>query len=98
MTDLTVKMLGRPSKPKLKAKAAESWGVLLFSRDMVQKYSAKVGAESACLVEAANCLEAIIDNFRASGINMHPRRLQEIPNKTVRNGCARNGWLGCAGG
>eukprot|EP00969_Alexandrium_andersonii_P011270 489530-Alexandrium_andersonii.AAC.1 len=40
--DLTVKMLGSVTKQKIKAKAAESYGLLLFSVDMARSFQARL--------------------------------------------------------
>ena len=77
MTALTHKMLGTAAKPKLKAKAAESWGVMLFSRAMLEKYASRLGPQHARLAEAVGCIERVVSVMKAAGMNMTPAEIQE---------------------
>ena len=42
VNDLKVKMLGEPSKPVLKTKAAETYGLLLFCQYALDKYKVSI--------------------------------------------------------
>ena len=60
LADITVKMIGTAAEPKLKLKGAETWTVLLFLLDMLQKYAGQVGAQQGQLVDAGRCLERLV--------------------------------------
>ena len=42
LSNLSMKMLGTPSQPKLKTKGMETWGILLFCVAMLHKHSGKM--------------------------------------------------------
>ena len=48
----------RRGERKLKAKAMETWGLLLFFLDMVRKYAAQIGASAAVVWSAGNVWSA----------------------------------------
>ena len=56
ISDLTVKMVGNRAEPKLKTKAAETWGVALFLIDELRKYGARAGEDTVRLALAGECL------------------------------------------
>ena len=66
--EFTAKMLGTRSKPKLKTKVAESYGILLFLLDRLGRHSAKVGAtRAASYLEMGNILVGCLDT-----LHLHP--------------------------
>ena len=65
---ITSKMLGSMSAKELKTKGAESWGVLLFTLDMLATNEHRLGDASVQLVKAGRCLEELVTIWQASGI------------------------------
>ncbi len=77
MSNLTVKMLGSASAPKLKAKAMETHGLLLFSIDMLSKYGPGIGAECTKLIEPARLLARYCTVVRTGPPNLSNESLQD---------------------
>jgi hypothetical protein len=57
LEDLTVKMLGTRSKPKLKTKAAETKHLVPFCLDMLGTHMGKLGLKGQALLRAGQCLK-----------------------------------------
>jgi hypothetical protein len=60
LSDLTHKMLGSKDAPKLKAKAAECWGVALFLIDQLALHADRVGADGQRLLQAGRHLAHMV--------------------------------------
>ena len=73
-----MKMLGTPDDPKLKTKGAETWGLVLFLTDMLQKYSAGLGEDVALLIEAGRTLIDVMGTMHMAGNTMTTAEVQEI--------------------
>jgi len=76
VSDFTPKMIGTFNDPKMKTKAMETYGMLLFLVDMLAKYGGVVG-DAPKLMEAGQMLVRYIAIVRASPINMSAADLQE---------------------
>ena len=63
--DLTLKMVGPPSSAKMKLSGAETWGVVLFLIDALDKYAGYLGTTAGPLREAGLHLVHIIEVCRA---------------------------------
>ena len=70
LVDLTVKMLGTESKPKLKTKAAETWGLLLFCNFLLSRHGPAVGPDHQALLAAGEALENVIRILQRQGPRM----------------------------
>jgi hypothetical protein len=77
LTNLTANMLGEKGERKLKAKAMETWGLLLLFLDMVRKYAAQIGASAAVVLECVDCLERYARLCKREGVNVSVATQQE---------------------
>ena len=59
VSDLSAKMLGIGGKLRLKVKAAECWGVVLFLVDLYERFPSRRGQDGTCLMNAGRCLVRI---------------------------------------
>ena len=75
--DVTVKMVGKAHDRKLKVKAAEAWGVLLYVGHAMKKYHAHLGNDATALVEAADALIGMTRVMQRAGWNFTPRELAD---------------------
>ena len=75
--DLTTKMLGSFGDHKLKSKAMETWGVLLFLCDMLRQHRPLCGQRGAVFLEAGMLLQHYVDLIKAGGYNLEPAALQD---------------------
>jgi hypothetical protein len=76
VSDLTVKMLGSSSHQKLKTKGAETWGVVLFLVDMLERHAGMVGETGARYLQAGMALRRMVQCWRACG-NIVPEADQQ---------------------
>ena len=58
-------MLGTADDPKIKTKAAETWGVFLFLISELRIRQSMVGAEAERLIHAGDMLEKIVRTWKA---------------------------------
>lgn len=77
--DLTPKMVGSKRKPRFKAKAAETWGFLLFSQSLAQRFRDCLGETGPLWGEAAGCLIRYIEVCRKSPRVLPASALQDPP-------------------
>ena len=70
LRDRRVSMLGTEDNPRLKAKAAETWGILLLVEAMLQKHIANLGEDGPPLLEAAKCLDNLVKTMATNGVNL----------------------------
>ena len=77
VADLTPKMVGTAAEPKLKTKAMETFGLLLFLIDMLTQHAGVIGADAARFAEAGRMLVRYLEIVRSSPVNMHPAAIQE---------------------
>ena len=75
--DVAHKMLGEAGKQKLKTKAMETWGLLLFLCDMLLSYRLRLGPMGQRLREAGLLLQHYVELIKCSGYNMAPSTLQD---------------------
>ncbi len=79
ITDLTRKMTGTRADKKLKTKGAETWGIVLFLLDELEKFGARLGPEASRLHRAGQALVDMMVIWRTT--------IGEFPNTS---GCARS--------
>jgi hypothetical protein len=77
INNITYKMIGDQWNPRLKLKAMETYGFLVFLLAMVRKYTAQVGPTSAALLESGNCLVRYVQILKGAGANLTPREKQD---------------------
>eukprot|EP00969_Alexandrium_andersonii_P165985 7334493-Alexandrium_andersonii.AAC.1 len=71
-------MLGIPGEKKLlKTKGGETYGLLLFVADAYRKYSDRLGAKGARIVEAADMLCRFMSVCHEAGEVMQPMEIQD---------------------
>ena len=85
LADLTYKMVGTKSRPKLKTKAAETWGLLIFLTEMLTKYAADVGAQAHRLREAGSAAIRHLEVCIASPGVMPTHAVQELYDTMVKH-------------
>jgi len=76
LSDLVPKMLGTKADPQLKTKAAETFGILVFLDDNMDKFSDSLGADAPRYKEAAHLLLRYIRIVKSHGVNL-PRDIQQ---------------------
>ena len=69
-------MLGTKAHPKLRAKAAETFGLLLFVTDLLRDRAVEMGAEGALLLDAGECLCKIMEILQTSPVNISVRQVE----------------------
>ena len=74
--DITVKMIGSSGYRKLKFKAAETFGFMLFLLQTLRQHHGRIGY-GAALQEAGECLEKIVGILDRSPVNMGVGIVQE---------------------
>ena len=77
VTNFTKKMIGDHSDQKLKTKAAQTWGVLLFLVDRLQRHPEQLGESGRSLLKAGQCLVQIVGIWDVGGQNLTPRQMQQ---------------------
>ena len=82
LTDLTVKMLGSRNNPKLKVKAAESWGLLNFLVHMLVRHK-QLFLDGDYILESGVKLVRLLNIMKHGGMNLTPAELQDIPHLTL---------------
>ena len=78
LADLVPTMLGTSSNPKLKTKAAETWGLLLFTVDTLAKFAHRIGADAVVLNEAGGLLVHYMEVLRGQGNRLSESARQDI--------------------
>jgi hypothetical protein len=74
--NLTRKMLGDPGDRHLKTKAAETWGILLFVTDMLERHQGQLPADALRLRVAGMSLVQMVEVLSAHGVRMPPAAIQ----------------------
>jgi len=64
---VTAKMVGEPSNPKFKFKAAETWGLTLFLVDILGRYGDELGPDASRLLAAGQAVRDMCLVFDTSG-------------------------------
>ena len=77
VADLTPKMVGTAAEPKIKTKAMETFGMLLFLIDMLVKYAGTIGDDAGRFAEAGRMLVRYVEIVRGSPVNMSVSAIQE---------------------
>ena len=77
VADLVPSMLGSLSDPILKAKGAETYGLLLFAISALQRHAGKVGVQGATLVAAGKYLHRYVVVCRVAPVQPSPRQQQD---------------------
>ncbi len=67
LSDLTPAMLGKESKKKLLAEAAETWGLHLFAVEMLATHGQRLGSDAGVLFEGGQPLREITAVFKRYG-------------------------------
>lgn len=78
IADLTPKMFGTEAEPKLKTKAMETFGMMLFLIDMLVKYAATIGDDAGRFAEAGRMLERYVEIVKGSPVKMSVSAIQEL--------------------
>jgi len=73
---LTRKMLGDPGDRHLKTKGADTWGILLFVTDMLDKHQGRLPGDAHRLRVAGMSLTQMVELFGAHGVRMPPAAIQ----------------------
>ena len=66
--DLTIKMLGAMDNPRLKTKAMETYGILLFLVLVLPRYRLRVGPEYEKLLEAGQLVLRYVEILKSSPV------------------------------
>jgi hypothetical protein len=77
VSDLTVKMVGAKDDRKLKTKAMETYGLMFFLTDMLEKYKVQIGSKAAPMREAGQMLARYVEIVKEGDMNLTPSALQE---------------------
>jgi hypothetical protein len=77
VTDWIPSMVGKHGKPKLKTKAAETWSVLLFLVDELEKLRGLSGPHWQRLVMAGRRLESLVLRWRACSWTLPPHVIED---------------------
>ena len=85
LADLTPKMLGTRAQPKLRTKAAETWGILLFVTDMLTKYAANVGDTARTLREAGTAAITHMEICSANPVSLPARAVQDLFDTMIKH-------------
>ena len=85
LSNLSMKMLGTPSQPKLKTKGMETWGILLFCVAMLHEHSGKMQADYKPLVEAGECLVEHVRIMKSNGYKLSPATQQRLATTLLRH-------------
>ena len=70
LADLIPKMVGTNNDPKLKVKAAECWGIMLFLINELRRLEHRAGPDWAALLQAGEALVQMVDIWQNCGINI----------------------------
>ena len=65
VSDITQKMLGSPTQPKLKVKGMEAFGVLCFCMDRLKTYKARLDGRCNVLIDSGECLLRMVVVWKA---------------------------------
>jgi hypothetical protein len=84
LNNVTQKMLGTSADRKLKTKAGETWGLLLFLVQVLSIYPAII-ADQQRLLEAGSCLSELIHLFDSCGSRMPAASVQLAFDKFLRH-------------
>ena len=60
LSDFSLKTVGEPAKRKLKTKGAETYGLLLFLGDELERRASVLGDACSCLAQASRALERFV--------------------------------------
>ena len=77
LADLTPKMIGDPTHPRMKIKAMECYGLLLFALDMLRKHAAAVGGVGPALVECGDTMVRYIALVKGAEVRMSMALVQD---------------------
>lgn len=84
VADLTIKMLGSESNPKLRTKAMETYGIMLYLIDALERHERDLPPCCRALREAAIALERFIQICKRHG-SVLPASAQQEPSKLNSN-------------
>ena len=65
--DISLKMLGKRTRPEMKTKAAETVGLLKFAVTLLEKYGLFLGVDGAALLESGRAAMLFNDIVKSSG-------------------------------
>ena len=77
LADLTPKMIGDPTHTRMKVKAMECYGLLLFALDMLRKHAAAVRVVGPTLVERGDTLARYIALVKGAEVRMSMALVQD---------------------
>lgn len=86
--DITIKMLGTRTHPKLMLSGAETWAFMLYVIHAVKKYRDEIGASAATLAEAGECLVRIQCISRGTSGDVPPQLQQDQQYRIVPRRCS----------
>ena len=72
----TRNLLGDPGDRHLKTKAAETWGILLFVTDMLERHQGQLPADALRLRVAGMSLVQMVEVLSAHGVRVPPAAIQ----------------------
>jgi hypothetical protein len=78
LSDLTIKMIGSASDPKLNSKGAETWGLLLFLLSELKAHRGRSGATGERYLEAGLSLQRVVVIFKSCGPRVPDESRQDI--------------------
>lgn len=78
VSDVTMKMVGSPTDRKLKTKGAETYGILLYVLDLMQRKMPQLGGVFPMLLEAGRCMERVIVILGQHGVHVPMNAVQEL--------------------
>ena len=85
LCDLTPAMVGTSGDRKCKTKASETWSMLLFLLDEIQKFNGRLGDEWQRLLQAGQCLESMVLLWRRCSWKVPPDVIQESRNPQTKH-------------
>jgi hypothetical protein len=77
VTDLKPKMVGTPSDQKMKTKAAETWGLMLFLAALLTRHANTLGSRGQRYLAAGLALKHVVDVTRACAMRVPADKQQE---------------------
>ena len=73
---VTRKMVGGPADRKLKTKASETWGLLLFLQEELHRLRPRLDGHGAKLADATNALAGMLSRFDVCGVKLQEADLK----------------------
>ena len=77
LSNLTMKMFGSSQDRKIKTKAAETWGMLIFLADVFERCIPRLPPNASQLLEAARCLIRLVEIWNENGVTLPEAAIDE---------------------